>query len=130
MKKTALLLVIGFSLIFSASLVWGQGTALIPEQFNAMLEKYKLKLADPQKCPCDYVAVKEGKNIFGATAIAYSPADYNAIFEAYGLKLVDAKKCPPDYVTVQEGKNVFGTTPIAYDDYKVLLEAYGVKTSK
>ena len=130
MKKLTLLLVIGFLFAFSAPLVWGQGTAHTPEGFNAMLEAYKLKLADPQKCPCDFVTVKEGKNVFGATAMAYSPADYNAIFEAYGLKLVDAKKCPSEFVTVQEGKYIFGTTPIAYDDYNGLLEAYGVKISK
>ena len=130
MKKLTFLFVIGFLFVFSAPLVWGQGTALTPEGFNAMLESYKLKLADPQKCPCDFVTVSSGKNIFGTTAMAYSPADYNAIFEAYGLKLVDAKKCPPEFVSVAEGKYVFGTTPIAYDDYKGLLEAYGVKIPK
>jgi hypothetical protein len=130
MKKLTVFFIIGVLFVFSAPLVWGQGTALTPEGFNAMLESYKLKLAEPQKCPCDYVAVSGGKTIFGATAMAYSPADYNAIFEAYGLKLVDAKKCPPEFVTAVEGKYVFGTTPIAYDDYKGLLEAYGVRASK
>lgn len=130
MKKLTLLLVIGCLIAFWAPSAWSQGTALTPEGFNAMLESYKLKLEDPQKCPCDFVTVSGGKNIFGTTAMAYSPADYNAIFEAYGLKLVDAKKCPSEFVTVSEGKYVFGATPIAYDDYKGLLEAYGVKIPK
>jgi len=130
MKKLTLLFVIGCLIAFWAPSVWSQGTALTPQGFNSMLESYKLKLGDPQKCPCDFVTVSGGKNIFGTTAMVYSPADYNAIMEAYGLKLVDAKKCPPEYVSVQEGKNIFGTTPTAYDDYKFLLEAYGVKMPK
>jgi hypothetical protein len=130
MKKLALLFVIGYLLVFSTPLVWSQGTAHTPEGYNAMLEAHKLKLTDPQKCPSEFVTVKEGKNIFGTTATAYSPADFNAILEAYGLKLIDPQKCPPEFVTVQEGKYIFGTTPIAYDDYNGLLEAYGVKISK
>ena len=129
MKKMTLLLVIGCLFAFWTPLVWGQ-TALTPEGFNALLESYKLKLADPQKCPMDFVAVKDGKNVFGTTAIAYSPADYNSILEAYGLKLIDPQKCPMDFVAVKDGKNVFGTAPIAYPDYNEILVAYGVKISK
>ncbi len=130
MKKVTLLLVIGVSLIFSASLVLGQGTAYTPDGFNAMLESYKLKLADPKNCPMDYVSVVEGKNVFGTTAIAYTPAQYNAILETYGLKLVDPKKTPLEYVTVTEGKYIFGTSPMAYADYIGVLEAYGVNIPK
>jgi hypothetical protein len=130
MKKLTLLFVVGYLVVFSAPLVWGQPTAHTPEGYNAMLESYGLKLIDPQKCPSEFVTVQEGKNIFGTTAIAYTPEGFNAMLEAYGLKLKDPQKCPPDFVTVQEGKNIFGTTAIALEDYSGLLEAYGVKTSK
>ncbi len=130
MKKLTLLFVVGYLLVFSTPLVWGQATAHTPEGYNAMLESYGLKLIDPQKCPPDFVSVQEGKNIFGTTAIAYTPEGYNAMLEAYGLKLKDPQKCPSEFVTVQEGKNIFGTTVIAYEDYTGLLEAYGVKISK
>jgi len=130
MKKLTLFFIIGYLLIFSMHSVWAQGTGYTPEQYNAILESYGLKLQDPEKCPLDFVIVREGKNIFGTTPTIYSPADYNAILEAYGLKLVDPKKCPPEFVTVMEGKYTFGIIPIAYDDYNGLLEAYGVKISK
>ena len=84
MKKLTLLLVIGCLFAFWTPFVWGQ-TALTPEGFNAMLESYKLKLSDPQKCPMDFVTVKDGKNVFGTAPIAYP--DYNEILVAYGVKI-------------------------------------------
>ena len=87
MKKLTLLLVIGYLLVFSTSLVWGQPEAYTPAGYNAMLEAHKLKLTNPQKCPPDFVTVKEGQNIFGTTAIAYTPDQYKAMLEAYGVKI-------------------------------------------
>jgi hypothetical protein len=132
MKKLTFLLAIGYVLVFSAPLVWGQVTAHTPSGYNDILEGYGLKLADPQKCPLNFVAVSEGKNVFGTTAIAYTPAQYNDMLECYGKKLTDPQKCPLNFVTVSEGKYIFGTTAMAYspEDYRGMLEAYGVKTSK
>jgi hypothetical protein len=132
MKKLTFLLAIGYVLVFSAPLVWGQVTAHTPSGYNDILEGYGLKLTDPQKCPLNFVTVSEGKNVFGTMAMAYTPAQYNDMLECYGKKLTDPQKCPLNFVTVSDGKYIFGTTVMAYtsDDYRGMLEAYGVKTSK
>ena len=86
MKKLTMLFVIGYLLGFSIPLVWGQGTVYSPADFNAMLEGYKLKLTDPQKCPPGYVtAIEKDKYTFGTTPTAYP--DYNGMLEAYGVKI-------------------------------------------
>ena len=135
-RRLVLVLFIGYSLSLPASLVWGDGAAYTPEQYNALLESYGVKLVDPQKCPSQFVTVNDGKTIFGTTYIAYSPEGYNAMLEAYGLKLTDPSKCPANFVTVteKEGKKeyAFGGPMTAYssEEFKDLLQAYGVKISK